>query len=166
MFAGSGDSGPLATSQTACLNLSWTRLTVAAAPVVRRPFLAGYRYPFRHRSPSQVLANQPQHPFVPDRSSDPAHQNVVIDVVEELRDVLALERFQRLYLSPDKLWFGECPWSTPPSPCLPAHTSARPARRPVLCAPAETRNCARCMPDRRSASALVTASAECTGLVP
>ena len=114
----------------------------ASAPVVRRPFLAGYHYPLHHRSPSQVFADQPQHPLVPDRSSDPAHQNVVIDVVEEFADVLALERFQRPGLSPDKLWFGECPWSTPPSPSLPAHTSARPAWRPVLCVPAETRNCA------------------------
>src|ERR1039458_3607836 len=87
MLASSGDNGPLATSETACLNLSWTRLTVAAAPVVRRPFLAGCHSPLHHRSPPQVLPNQSQHPLVPDHAADPAHQNVVIDVVEELCDI-------------------------------------------------------------------------------
>src|ERR1022692_4664284 len=87
MLANNGDSGPLATSETTCLNLSWTRLTVAAASVVRRPFLAGCHSPPHHRSPPQVLPDQPQHPFVPDYAADPAHQNVVIDVIEELRDV-------------------------------------------------------------------------------
>src|ERR1700692_1589112 len=54
---------------------------------LRRTLLTGYNYPVLHRSPPQVLPNQPQYPFVPDRGSNPAHHDVVIDVVEELCDV-------------------------------------------------------------------------------
>jgi hypothetical protein len=40
-----------------------------------------------HYSGSQVASDQPQHPFVTYRLSDPRHQNVVVDPVKELGDV-------------------------------------------------------------------------------
>jgi len=73
-----------------------------AAPVVRRSLLADRHYPLHHRAPPQEFHDQTQHPFVPDHTTDPAHQDVVIDMVEELCDIVALGRFLRLYLSPDK----------------------------------------------------------------
>ncbi len=56
-------------------------------PTLRCAFHAGFYQSTHHRSPPQVFANQVQHSFVPDHGCYPAHQNVVIDVVEELADV-------------------------------------------------------------------------------
>src|SRR5271157_1189569 len=54
---------------------------------LRRPLHAGFHHPVHHRAPPQVLPNQMQHPFVTNHYRNPSHQNVVIDLVEELRDV-------------------------------------------------------------------------------
>src|ERR1035441_1419575 len=56
-------------------------------PALRRSLLAPDHYPLHHGSPPQVFPYQMQHPLVPDHFRDPAHQNVVIDVVEKLGDV-------------------------------------------------------------------------------
>src|SRR5665213_830532 len=54
---------------------------------LRCAFHAGFHRPVHHGSTPQEFSNQPQHPFVPYLFSDPAHQYVVIDVVEELCDI-------------------------------------------------------------------------------
>src|SRR6267378_4721287 len=54
---------------------------------LRSPLHARHHYTLHHRAPPQVLPNQMQHSFVPDHSRNPSHQNVVIDLVEELGDV-------------------------------------------------------------------------------
>jgi len=46
-----------------------------------------YHHSLHHHSTAQVLANQVQHPFVPYHLRDAVHQDVVIDLVEELADV-------------------------------------------------------------------------------
>jgi site-specific DNA recombinase len=56
-------------------------------PALRRSFHARHHHPFHHGPAPQVPADQVQHPLVADHLSDPPHQDVVIDVVEELGNV-------------------------------------------------------------------------------
>jgi hypothetical protein len=56
-------------------------------PALRRALRIGLHYSVHQRAPPLVFPDQMQHPFVPDDLRHPAHQNVVIDVVEEFGDV-------------------------------------------------------------------------------
>jgi hypothetical protein len=54
---------------------------------LRRTLFAGHHHPLHHRAPSQEFPDQPEHRFVADGGSQPSHQDVVIDMVEELGNV-------------------------------------------------------------------------------
>ena len=56
-------------------------------PALRRALLASNRHPRRHHPGPQIPSDQPQHLLVPNHFRDPLHQNVMVDVVEELRDI-------------------------------------------------------------------------------
>ena len=56
-------------------------------PTLRRALLAGRHHSVRKRSPPQISPDQPKHPFVSNGNRNAAPQDVVVHVVEELRDV-------------------------------------------------------------------------------
>ena len=56
-------------------------------PALRRALLASNHHPRRHHPGPQIPSDQPQHSLVPNHFRDPLHQNVMVDVVEELRDI-------------------------------------------------------------------------------
>jgi len=53
---------------------------------LRRAFFAALHHALDHHSSSQILSNEPQHPFVPNRLTDPLHQDVVVNAVERRRN--------------------------------------------------------------------------------
>ena len=55
-------------------------------PALRRAFFAALHHALDHHFSSQILSNEPQHPFVSNRLTDPVHQDVVVNAVEGRRN--------------------------------------------------------------------------------